>query len=79
MNPSIMCLLIRFCLSYFLPSFLFFFFFSLVMLPLPLPPPPLPPLSASTGMRSVIAGMDRGVEGMRVGGSREIAIPAALA
>eukprot|EP00904_Undaria_pinnatifida_P006720 jgi/Undpi1/3178/HiC_scaffold_15.g06552.m1 len=37
------------------------------------------PLQFRIGMRSVIAGMDRGVEGMRVGGSREIAIPAALA
>lgn len=32
----------------------------------------------AAGMQSVIVGMDRGVEGMRVGGSREIAIPAAL-
>ncbi|CAM9900675.1 unnamed protein product, partial [Sphacelaria rigidula] len=30
------------------------------------------------GMGNVIVGMDRGVEGMRVGGSREIAIPSAL-
>ena len=35
--------------------------------------------ASPSGMRSVIAGMDRGVEGMRMGGSREIAIPAALA
>lgn len=31
-----------------------------------------------SGMQNVIVGMDRGVEGMRIGGSREIAIPAAL-
>ncbi|CAN0330678.1 unnamed protein product, partial [Laminaria digitata] len=37
------------------------------------------PLQFRIGMRSVIVGMDRGVEGMRVGGSREISIPAALA
>ncbi|CAN0075871.1 unnamed protein product [Pylaiella littoralis] len=36
------------------------------------------PLQFRVGMQKVIAGMDRGVEGMRVGGSREIAIPAAL-
>ncbi|CAM9856878.1 unnamed protein product [Scytosiphon promiscuus] len=36
------------------------------------------PLQFRVGMQSVITGMDRGVEGMRVGGSREIAIPAAL-
>ncbi|CAM9836571.1 unnamed protein product [Ectocarpus sp. 8 AP-2014] len=36
------------------------------------------PLRFRVGMKNVIAGMDRGVEGMRVGGSREISIPAAL-
>ncbi|CAN0536736.1 unnamed protein product [Ectocarpus sp. 12 AP-2014] len=36
------------------------------------------PLQFRVGMKNVIAGMDRGVEGMRVGGSREISIPAAL-
>eukprot|EP00903_Cladosiphon_okamuranus_P018106 g16663.t1 len=36
------------------------------------------PLQFRVGMKKVIVGMDRGVEGMRVGGSREIAIPAAL-
>ncbi|CAM9587443.1 unnamed protein product [Ectocarpus fasciculatus] len=36
------------------------------------------PLKFRVGMKNVIVGMDRGVEGMRVGGSREISIPAAL-
>ncbi|CAM9147606.1 unnamed protein product [Choristocarpus tenellus] len=36
------------------------------------------PLTFRVGLKSVIPGMDRGIEGMMVGGSRELYIPSAL-
>ncbi|CAM9746350.1 unnamed protein product [Chrysoparadoxa australica] len=36
------------------------------------------PLQFRVGLGSVITGMDRGIEGMRVGGTRELVIPAPL-
>lgn len=56
-----------FCFCFCCLISLFFYFY-----------PAVSAAAAAAGMQKVIAGMDRGVEGMRVGGSREIAIPAAL-
>jgi len=61
-------------------------------LTLALTPPPFPnlhhpgpcvqnkrsPLSFRLGLREVVPGMDKGLMGMRVGGSREITVPASM-
>ena len=36
------------------------------------------PLSFRLGLRQVVPGFDRGIQGMRVGGCREIRVPAAM-
>ena len=36
------------------------------------------PFSFRLGLREVVPGMDKGIEGMKVGGQREIKIPASM-